>query len=368
MDEKKILQQLWQNLHELAEVSFQEYETTAFLIDYFAKHGLKAVPFQSIPGFYVEIGSGRSPIVGLRADMDALLQEVDGKLQANHSCGHDAHMTIVTGVMLRLKEQAASLNGTIRAIFQPAEEQGNGAVAVVAEGVIDDLDYLFGVHIRPQNELPFPHCAPNIQHGACAFIQGQIYGQDHHGARPNEGVNAIEIGSTIVQLLQQIHTPPSRSASVKMTKFHAGTDNLNIIPGEATFGIDLRAQENDVMDFLRLKTIHILEQVKQLYNVKLTYSVVDEVPAAVLNAQAERVLQTALEQEIEADFIQPCIQTSGSDDFHFYSILKPDLQAAMLALGADVTPGLHAPSMTFNKAALQNGVAVLERTCLLLCQ
>lgn len=69
----------------------------------FEDHGFRPVPFASIPGFYVDVGNG-SPKIGLRADMDALLQEVNGQLQPNHSCGHDAHMAIVTAVMLRLKK------------------------------------------------------------------------------------------------------------------------------------------------------------------------------------------------------------------------------------------------------------------------
>src|SRR5690625_7034467 len=86
-----------------------------------------SVQSKHIPGLYVEIGQG-NPIIGLRADMDALMQNVDGVMQANHSCGHDAHMTIVLGVMKRLKQIESELTGTIRAIFQPAEELGNGSV------------------------------------------------------------------------------------------------------------------------------------------------------------------------------------------------------------------------------------------------
>src|SRR5690625_1808890 len=102
-------------------------------------------------------------VTGVQTCALPILQNVDGVMQANHSCGHDAHMTIVLGVMKRLKQVESELTGTIRAIFQPAEELGNGSVEVIKEGIIDDLDYLYGVHVRPHNEITYPNCAPSIE-------------------------------------------------------------------------------------------------------------------------------------------------------------------------------------------------------------
>lgn len=366
MKEQAQLQTLWEDLHELAEVSFKEFETTAYLLKYFKNEGFSPVEFKGIPGFYVELGKGK-PVIGLRADMDALMQNVDNVMKANHSCGHDAHMTIVSGVMNRLKLVESELKGTVRAIFQPAEELGNGSVEVVKEGVADDLDYLYGVHVRPHNEINYPACAPSIVHGAGTFIKGKIYGEDHHGARPNEGVNTIEVGSTIVQQLQQIHTTPHIPASVKMTNFHAGTDNLNIIPGEATFGLDLRAQDNDVMDEIKNKVSNIIKNLEKLYNLKIEIEIDDEVPAAIINEEAEICLSKAIVEELGEENLRPRLQTSGSDDFHFYTLLRPHIKATMLALGADVKPGLHDPNMTFNKDAITNGVNILTNVCLDIC-
>src|SRR5699024_2591532 len=186
--------------------------------------------------------------------------------------GHDDHMAIVTRTIIELKEKANKFNGTVRAIFQPAEEVGEGAIRVIEEGIADDLDYLFGLHLRPANEIAFPNCAPGIQHGSCAFIRGQIIGLDHHGARPYEGINAIEVGGNILTLLQQIHTNPHVPASVKMTNFHAGTESTNIIPGSAEFALDLRAQTNEMMDEIKSKVENILDNIDNLYDeVEVTY-------------------------------------------------------------------------------------------------
>lgn len=356
------LKELWGYLHEHPEISWEEEETTAYLMDFFKTKGLHPVAFQSIPGFYVEIGQGK-PVIAVRADMDALLQEVDFEMQANHSCGHDAHMAIVTAVIIRLSQKANKFTGTLRAIFQPAEEKGGGAINVVEEGITDDIDYLYGVHLRPENELTFPQCAPAINHGACVFLWGKITGADHHGARPQEGVNAIEIAYSILQHMQQIHTTPMVPASVKMTHIQAGGANINVIPGSATFGIDMRAQSNEVMDVLKQRIDEICESVSELYGCSIELQMDDEVPAAVIHPETESHMKRAITDVLGKDQSASAITTSGSDDFHFYTLLKPRIKATMLALGADVTPGLHHPEMTFNHDALENGAAVLMEVC-----
>lgn len=351
------LKEVFTHLHEHAEVSWKEVETTNYLVDLFEKSGFEPKRFEHCTGFAVEIGSGK-PVIGLRADMDALWQEVNGEMKANHSCGHDAHMTIVTGVMHRLKEQIQPGMGTIRALFQPAEELGNGALSVVAEGVADDLDYLYGVHLRPHDEISFPHCAPGIQHGACVFVKGKIVGDDMHGARPHQGVNAIEIITAIQQQLTMIHLDPHIAATIKFTNVQAGTDNLNIIPGHATFGLDVRAETNAAMSLLKERFQRIVESMSELYEREIKIEFVDDVPAAEVGEVARDLLHDSIEQVLGESPL-PVIITPGADDFHFYTIERPKIQATMLALGADVAPGLHHPLMTFNHGAIENGIAIL---------
>lgn len=355
------LETVFEHLHEHAEISWEEIETTNYLIALFEKEGFQPKKFQHIPGFSVEIGSG-SPKIGIRADMDALWQEVNGVMKANHSCGHDAHMTIVTGVMKKLQEMNFEL-GTVRAIFQPAEELGNGSLSVIKEGVIDDLDYLYGVHLRPYDEITYPNCAPAIQHGSCTFVKGRINGLDHHGARPHKGVNAIEVASSILQQLSLVHTNPHIAATAKMTNLYAGTDNLNIIPGIATFGLDLRAGTNEVMQILQDKVQQICTQLSGLYGVPIDIEFEDYVPAAVIDDEAEQLMRQAIEN-VTGKPALPRIITPGADDFHFYTIERPHLKATMIGLGADVSPGLHDPYMSFNHDSIELGVDILTEVCL----
>src|SRR5699024_831665 len=183
---------------------------------------------------------------------------------------------------LRLAQEAEHFTGTLRAIYQPAEEKGGGAIYTVETGVADDIEYLFGLHVRLANEVAFPQCAPAIDHGECVFLHGKITGNDHHGARPQEGGNAIEVAYSMLQHIQHVHINPMTSASVKMTHIQAGGKNINIIPGSATFGLDMRAQSNEAMDFLKKRVNDISELLSKYYGCSIDLEMDDEVPAAVI--------------------------------------------------------------------------------------
>ena len=144
------LKEIFAHLHEHPETSWNEVQTTKYIIDLLEKEGCRVTSFSDCTGLFADIGTGK-PVVAIRADMDALWQEVDGVFRANHSCGHDAHMTMVIGAIRLLL--ASKFNGTVRFIFQPAEEKGNGALKMVEKGAIYDVDYLFGIHLRPIQEL-----------------------------------------------------------------------------------------------------------------------------------------------------------------------------------------------------------------------
>ena len=340
----------------------QEFATSEYLADLLGRAGLQISKFGRIPGFAADVGED-TPRIGLRADMDALLQDVAGETTAVHSCGHDANMAVVATTMLELKDQADGLKGAVRAIFQPAEELGNGAKLVAGLGVADELEYLFGVHLRPGTELPAPYLAPSISHGACLLVHGTITGEDHHGGRPHLGSNAVEVALDISAGLRRLKIDPQTPSSAKMTMLQAGGWNLNIIPGSGIFGVDLRAQSNEAMSTLHTGLIEVCRSVAALSGSEIHLDFRDAVPAAIIGANAEAVLAAAVTATLGSNHLRPRIVTSGSDDFHFYTERRPSLQAAMLAVGADVQPGLHHPDMTFNPIALERAVGVLLESC-----
>lgn len=171
----------FEHFHENPEVSWKEVETTKKIASILDEMGVNYKLFSDLTGLVAEIGQGKE-VIAIRADIDALWQEVDGEMRANHSCGHDANISIVLGALLQLKDQP--LNKRIRFIFQPAEETGGGAIEMVKRGVVDDVSHLFGVHLRPIEELPLGKITPAIHHGAALFLNGSIHGIDAHGARP----------------------------------------------------------------------------------------------------------------------------------------------------------------------------------------
>ena len=344
------------------EPSWRETGTAEYLAELMRGAGLEPRPFADFPGFVVDVGPG-SPLVGLRGDLDALAHETpEGPIVA-HSCGHDANLAIVAETMLRLAEGAAELPHAVRAVFQPAEEQGNGAASVAELGVVHELTYLFGVHLRPGNELPAPLFAPSISHGSCCFVRGQIVGSDHHGARPHQGVNAIEVAAAFASQLAELRADPQVPHSAKFTELRAGSGNLNVIPGSASFGIDLRAQTNEAMTRLREGVQRIARSLTERYGVEIELEEEDFVPAAIVGARAEDLLAAAIVRTAGADALAPRAVTSGSDDFHCYTLRRPELQAAMLAVGADVTPGLHDPAMRYDVSRLAPAVEVLLSAC-----
>lgn len=357
------LNEIFSYLHEHAEISWQEQQTTNYIVDLLKKADMKPHVFDDIPGLYVDIGKG-TPKVGFRTDMDALWQEVDGVLKANHSCGHDGHMTMAIGTALLLKEMESMLSGAVRILFQPAEEKAEGAREIVKKGVIDDLDYLFGVHVRPLKEMKDGTYAPAIYHGAAKVFTGTIIGEDAHGSRPELGTNAIEVGTAIIEGLQRIWTDRNVSASAKMTQFQAGGISKNIIPGKATFSIDARAQTNEVMDVLTAGIHRVKATVETMYDAKIDLHKEVHVAAASVNEEAQEIMRLAIIDVVGEEGCAPPVVTPGGEDFHFYTHERPKLKATMLGLGCGVTPGLHHPKMTFNRERLITGVSIITRAVL----
>lgn len=359
MEIKKKIKTWFEHFHAHPEISYQEVKTTEKLIEILAGMGVQYKTFDDVTGVVAEIGEG-DEIIAIRADIDALWQEVDGVYKANHSCGHDANIAMVLGALSYLKDEP--LGGKIRFIFQPAEEQGNGAVAMVERGVIDDVSYLFGVHLRPIEEIPHGKILPAIHHGAAAFLEAKITGVDAHGARPHQGVNVVDPLFAIHQFIKTIYFSPYEAYSAKMTKIQAGGNNVNIIPGTATFAIDTRAQSNAVLDELMAKIENGIQAIASLHNVDIALEWKDYTPAAEVSEAAVDIATAGILEVVGEAGYAPPVTTSGSDDFHFYTIHRPTLKAAMIGIGADLQPGLHHPNMTFNQEALDVGARVLAAT------
>jgi len=361
---KQLVMETFNHLHANPELSWEEVNTTAFIKKELEGAGCTVTVFDDCTGAVGDIGnfSGEVPIIALRADMDALWQEVDGEMKANHSCGHDAHMTMVLGVLHNVKDRKDLLeNIGIRFIFQPAEEVGAGALKLVEKGVVDNVDFYYGIHLRPFQETANGKAAPAIVHGATGTIQFEIRGEDAHGARPHLTQNAVEVGTYIVNAIQTIHLDPTVPHSAKVTRFQAGDRSTNIIPGSATLAVDLRAQQNETMDLLVSRVHDVLDSARSFFNVTINITEEYGIAAAEVHPEAEAIARKAISAVLGEENTTGPIITPGGDDFHFYTIKRPYLKATMVGLGCGLQPGLHHPKMTFDRDAMFNGIDVLTK-------
>lgn len=348
-------------LHKHAEVSWKEVETTKYLCERLKDLGLKYETFPNhtgVIGYWGDADEG--PTVGIRADMDALYQIVDGEWKENHSCGHDGHMTMVLHTVTCLKEIGFTPKGLVKIIFQPAEETGNGARAIIDTGVISDLDYLVGIHVRPIQEMSYGQASPAIYHGATTMLKGKVKGLQSHGARPHLGINVVDSIGTIIQAINSIKLDPTISASAKVTMVNAGGDNLNTIPDYAEFGVDVRAVSNEVMEGLLKQVKHAAISAGAVNHAEVTLETLASMVAAESSPDFEVTVAKAITEVLGEEGLSAAPVTPGGEDFHYYKATYPNLQATMVGLGTGLSPGLHHPNMSFNLDALLNGIKILS--------
>ncbi|MEH7113126.1 amidohydrolase [Neobacillus niacini] len=349
----------FEQFHAIPEVSWKEFKTTQAIASILDNLGVTYRSFSDVTGIVAEVGEGEE-VIAVRAEIDALWQEVDGVWQGNHSCGHDAIISMVLGSLLYLKDQP--LTKKVRFIFQPAEEKGNGSIAMIERGAVDHVSHLFGIHLRPVEELPMGRVSASIHHGAAIFLEGKVFGEDAHGARPHQGKNAIDVIFALQQFVKSIYFSPFEAYSAKLTKIIAGGESLNIIPGSAEFAIDVRAQKNEMLEKLKDKIDTGLTNLSNLYGVNIEWKWSDFTPGAEVSPEAEAIAEEAIRHTVGDEALALPVITSGSDDFHFYTIKNPKLKASMIGVGADLQPGLHHPKMDFNKSALDIGARILAET------
>ncbi|WP_371017244.1 amidohydrolase [Pseudalkalibacillus sp. JSM 102089] len=346
----------YHELHQLAEPSWQEEKTAHYLKEKLAEVGYHIQTFHGHFGFIAEFKGKKANVIALRADMDALVQEVEGVVKPNHSCGHDAHSTMVLFAALSLIKEP--MQHTIRFIFQPAEEMAEGALKMIEENVLKDVMFLAGIHLRPSMEISYGKAAPIISHGSTTSIKGWIKGVPSHAARPETGNNPLEAAAVLIQEIQRIRLNVPDPFSVKITELHGG-EASNSIPAKARFTLDLRSRSNETMKKLIDQTKYIISKVGELTETEIASEIAEYSPAAVKNDLAITLARKAITSSLGANNVVDECVSPGAEDFHFYSLKYPHLTATMIGLGCDLTPGLHHPDMQFNKEALIDGTKIL---------
>lgn len=350
------------NLHEIPELGFQEFKTSAYL-----SQQLKAAGFQvkenvnGTTGIVALLDSGvPGPTLALRADMDALGHIIDGEACARHTCGHDAHSSVVLTAAQELMAENAVKKGRLKLIFQPAEELGTGALAMVEGGAVDDVDMLLGFHLRPAEECAVGTAVPAMYYSACVTIEATIRGQTAHAARPHLGINALDAAVSAVQAVNAVHLPPGKSWSAKATRFLCDAGVTNSVPDVARVVFDLRAAENEEMTLLQSRVERAIRQSALAYGATAEIEVMKAMPAAEINGEMTALVAEAIKEVLGEAALMPERSTPGSEDFFHYAVQRPTVKSGFWGLGTGLTPGLHHPEMRFDLNALPVGVKIFK--------
>lgn len=350
------------DLHAIPEWGYEEVQTSAYIqqkledrklqVDRVTETGLVAVLYGSQPGLNV----------GLRADIDALpFEDKEGGTCYMHACGHDGHTTMGIWTLLILQELQLVKKGSVRGIFQPAEEKLTGARSMIKAGATQGLDEFYGVHIRPIQELRVGTAAPALWHGGSTMAEVTFKGQPAHGARPHLGRNALDAAALAIMGINAVWVNPAEQWSAKATRLHCGGAQANFIPDRAELSLDIRAATNPLMAELVDKVQNACVGGALMTGCEAKFVVRAAVPAAEYDVETVQNLGEAIVETVGEDNYVPPIITPGSDDFHDYKKADAHLKTAFLALGAGATPGLHAPDMHFDITTLLLGIEILVR-------
>lgn len=341
-------------LHTIPEVGLHEYKTSRYVADVLKEAGYEVTEhIGGATGVMGVLDSGvPGPVLGLRSDMDALGTEE----HAAHLCGHDAHMSMLLTAAQEIKEEGLVKKGKLKVLFQPAEETGEGALTMLKGGVIDDIDILIGMHVRPIQECRCGQAAPALYYSSASHVIIDVEGKQSHGARPYLGVSALDAACLIVQAANALRFNSNIVNNLKATRLIADSGVMNAVPGSAQLVFDIRSQDNGLMDTMLERLQKAAEGAAASIGASIKWNLHSLTPASIITPEVTDLIGEVIKEELgEAAYVPP-ITTAGGEDFFWYPKKRPSLKTGFIALGADAEPGLHDPAFHFDHACLPNGV------------
>ncbi|HXQ84150.1 MAG TPA: M20 aminoacylase family protein [Xanthobacteraceae bacterium] len=360
------------DLHAHPELQYDVQRTAAAVADKLKSFGCDEV----VPGIgrtgVVGVIRGRKTgkkVIGLRADMDALPIEeetglpyqstVPGKM---HACGHDGHTAMLLGAAKYLAE-TRNFAGTAVVIFQPAEEGGAGALAMVKDGLIGrfGIEEVYGMHNYPGLPLGEFAIRPGAIMASADHIAIDLEGKGGHAARPHLAVDTILVGAQIINALQSIvsrNVDPLEAAVVSICMFQAGfTDN--VIPQHAKLRGTARALTAEVRELLRKRVDEVVQGTARLYSAKAKITYTNGYPV-VINHERQTEFAASVAREIAGkDKVDTGVApVMGAEDFAFMLNERP---GAFIFVGNGDSAGLHHPAYDFNDETIPVGTSYWVR-------
>ena len=362
---------LRRDLHRHPELSWEEHRTTARLISELERLD---VPYRRLleTGVVAEIeGPPGVPAVALRADLDALPIQEETALEfasvvpgVMHACGHDAHTAMLVGAAEILAGSDEPLPAPVRLIFQPAEELGSGAKAMVEAGALDGVGAIFGGHVDRHFPTGTVVAVEGPVNASTDAFRISIRGQQGHAARPHETVDAVVVGSLIVMAVQTIvsrEIDPTHPSVLSIGRFDAGSAS-NVIAGTAELAGTIRAQEPDVRSHLRRSIARICESVGQLHEAHVELEIEEGTPPLVNQGPMVAVARAAAASALGPEHVRYTVRSAnmGGEDFSWY---LQEITGCYVRLGARL-PGsasypAHSSRFEIDENVLASGAAWL---------
>lgn len=316
------------------------------------------------------------PTVALRMDMDAndLVEAEDEKHRpfregfasinkgAMHACGHDGHTAVGLGVAEVLAEMQSQLGGTLKLIFQPAEEGVRGAKAMLDRGVVNDVDYIVGAHLgvtlRKTGQLA---CRTEGFLATTKFDAIFTGTPAHAGAAPEAGRNAILAAATAVLNLHAISRHSQGASRVNVGVIQGGTGR-NVIPATAVIKVETRGATTAINEYVHREAVRIIEAAAAMQGVQVKVELMGGAAGCDNDAAlVERVRRVAERQQLFREIV-PAGNIGGSEDCTYFMerVQRNGGQAAFIMVGTELTAGHHESLFDFNEDALPPAIALLS--------
>jgi amidohydrolase len=364
--------QAWRrDIHEHPELLYDVHRTAAFVADRLREFGCDEVATGLGRTGVVGVIKGRKPVgesdikvIGLRADMDALpIEEATELAYASktpgkmHACGHDGHTAMLLGAARYLAE-TRNFAGDAVVIFQPAEEGGAGAAAMIKDGLMDRfaIDQVYGMHNGPG--IPIGSFA--IRSGpimaATDSIDIRIQGLGGHAARPHLCIDSVLVGAQLVTALQSIVSrtvDPLESAVISMCEFHAGNVR-NVLPQTAELKGTVRTLTAKVREMVEKRVREVVAGVAQMTGAKIELVYDRGYPVAVNHALQTDVARRVAEEIAGDANVHEIAPQMGAEDFAYMLESRP---GAFIFCGNGDSAGLHHPAYNFNDDAIVFGTS-----------
>ncbi len=360
------------HFHSHPELSGQEYQTAAYVAGVLSSCGIRVREGVGKTGVVGELsGEGTdSRLLAIRTDMDALpIEEATGLEFASrnkgvmHACGHDIHATVGLGAAMVLAQLGEKLPGTVRFLFQPAEEIAQGAGWMVEDGAMENVSAILGVHVFPS----IPAGSVGIRHGALTAaaddLEIVIIGESGHGARPHEAIDAIWIAAQVITTLQQAISRtqnPLRPVVLTIGQISGGRA-ANVIADRVQLVGTVRSLHPETSAGLPDWIEGIVANVCNAYGARYELNYKRGVPSVQNDPALTQLVEEAAEEAWGGDRVLILMEPSlGAEDFSLYLQYAPGMMFRLGVVGKDrLNYPLHHPLFDVDESAIVTGVVTL---------